>query len=830
MEPSKFQQTAYDIIQLGREDGLLLDAGSESKGRVLQLGDERLLHFGSCSYLGLETDPRLIAGVHRAVDALGTQYSSSRAYVSASPYRSLEAKLSRLFGGHALVSASTTLGHLSSFPVLVQERDAIVIDHQAHASAHLGVTQAKAGGTTVRVVRHGDVAALERAIDELVRTKRRVWYVLDGVYSMFGDLPDVEHLRGLLARYESLWLYVDDAHGTSIAGEHGRGVHLARMGHHPRQVVTASLNKAFAGAGGCLILPSAELMDRIRCCGPTMVFGGPVQPPMLGALHASADIHLSDEIVELQAELRERVSTLDRLLRERELPLFESNEAPMFFLQTGLVELGVRLLSRLRHEERIYLNLAVYPAVPLRRSGLRVAVTRHHRHEDLVHLADALARQYPSAMSEVGFSRADIDAAFARATTAPQRRHARIASLVNAEVSTPRPAPSSETGLGLVLEHHHRIADLDAAEWDRLLGDRGSFDAATLGMLESVFGPGGRPEDDWSFHYYVIRDGRGRPVLATFFTEALWKDDMLMRAEVSRLVEERRRDEPHWLSSRCLAMGSLVSEGDHLYLDRSGPWRAALRLLLDRLGQQLEASSVATVVLRDLAVDDAAFDELVLLQGYVKVPLLESHVVAVPRGSLDDWIAALPRRHRKVVKPQMLEAESRWEVRIHTTGSDPPDDGLLDVMHQQYLAVARRNLGLNVFPLPRGLLTRIRDQPGWEIICLHHRDENDEPSEHPLAFGVCHVGPRLYTALYCGLDYARQDLGGYRQLLWQVLGRARAHGLDQLALGMGADVEKRRLSSRPRSQCVYLLTTDHYNATVLDQLSSDAALARSLVG
>src|SRR5690606_37244555 len=111
------------------------------------------------------------------------------------------------------------------------------LDHQVHASVQMGATHARAAGARVELIRHGDLARLEELVAELSKTRRHVWHMVDGVYSMFGDLPNAEFLQGLLDRYEQFHLYVDDAHGMSIDGKHGRGVHLARMPHHPRMIV-----------------------------------------------------------------------------------------------------------------------------------------------------------------------------------------------------------------------------------------------------------------------------------------------------------------------------------------------------------------------------------------------------------------------------------------------------------------------------------------------------------------------------------------------------------------------------------------------------------------
>ena len=86
-----------------------------------------------------------------------------------------------------------------------------------------------------------------------------------------------------------------------------------------------------------------------------------------------------------------------------------------------------------------------------------------------------------------------------------------------------------------------------------------------------------------------MRDRAGKPVLATFFTAALWKDDMLASAEVSELVEQRRAEDPYYLTSTTFAMGSLLTEGDHLYLDRNADWKGALDLLMGAVSEHAKA-------------------------------------------------------------------------------------------------------------------------------------------------------------------------------------------------------------------------------------------------
>ena len=109
-----------------------LEAGDEQlDGRSIRIGERPTLHFASCSYLGLELDPRLKQAAIEATQRYGTQFSSSRAYVSAPLYEELESLLDSLFEAHTVVAPGTTLAHLAALPVLVAEDDAVILDVDA---------------------------------------------------------------------------------------------------------------------------------------------------------------------------------------------------------------------------------------------------------------------------------------------------------------------------------------------------------------------------------------------------------------------------------------------------------------------------------------------------------------------------------------------------------------------------------------------------------------------------------------------------------------------------------------------------------------------------
>ena len=114
---------------------------TRSDGRHVRIRGRDLVNFASCSYLGLELDPRLIEGAVDATRRFGIETSSSRAYLSSPLYSEFEAAIERIFGGaYVVVAPTTTLGHLAALPALIDDDDAIILDHQVHSSVQLAAT------------------------------------------------------------------------------------------------------------------------------------------------------------------------------------------------------------------------------------------------------------------------------------------------------------------------------------------------------------------------------------------------------------------------------------------------------------------------------------------------------------------------------------------------------------------------------------------------------------------------------------------------------------------------------------------------------------------
>ena len=396
--------TNLGVGQLSTEDAIL-------NGRTIKIRGRDIVNFSSCSYLGLEMNESIKNGAIEAIKKFGTQFSSSRAFLSLSLYKELENLLSLMFEMPTLVSATTTLGHLSNIPVLVSPDDLVIMDAKLHASVQMALQLVKARGGKIEVVRHNRLDMLEDLILANKDKYQKIWYMADGVYSMYGDYAPVDDLMKMLDNHEQLHLYFDDAHGMSWFGKNGTGYVRSKMKRHDRLYLTTSLNKAFAGGGGALIFPNEEARRKIRNCGSTMIFSGPMQPASLGAGIASAEIHLSNEIYGLQEQLQNRITYFHDLTKKLNLPLISDSSSPRKFIGVGKPGIGYSMVRRLM-DKGYFVNLSIFPSVSYNNTGLRIPITNHHSLDDIESLLNHIARELPLALLEEQSSIKQIYQAF----------------------------------------------------------------------------------------------------------------------------------------------------------------------------------------------------------------------------------------------------------------------------------------------------------------------------------------------------------------------------------------------------------------------------------
>lgn len=759
-------------------------------GKKITINGKILTSFGSCSYLGLEVDERLKNGVIEAVKNHGTQFSSSRLFIQNKLYLEAEDLLGQIFKNPSLLSPTTSLGHMAALPVLVQDEDLVIIDHQVHGSVQNAVNLLKSRRIWVEMIKHNDLEELENLIVENRTKFERIWYMMDGVYSMYGDYAPIHEVRQLLNKYHQFWVYADDAHGMSWTGTHGCGYLLGEVELHERMIVATSLNKAFACCGGALIFPNEELKRRVRTCGSAFTFSGPIQPPMLGAIVASAKLHMTDEFdirVEKYADLRKK--TL-KLIEELELPLVRPSDSPIFYIAMGLPRSGYNIARKLM-EKGFYVDIGIFPGVPVKCAGIRVAINAHHSIEDITLLLDEIKLLYPIVLEEEGQTIADISQYF------------------NTQFKDPfgikLPIQSK-----FVVEHQNSISKIDKVEWDSLVGDNGSFDYEGCKFLEDSFSGNETKENNWRFHYFIIKDKKGRVVVATFITELIVKDDMLSPYSVSEAIELERTKNKYYLSSKVLMMGSMMSAGEHFYIDRNNHnWKEAFRFLLHLIDREKHSCGAEGVYLRDFDTSDEEITTLLIEEGFIKADMPASYILP---DAINWNYKNLVYKKRYHIRKFCIAGLDKFE--IETINSFEEHD--LAEIYKLYENVKRKSLTLNTFDLPLKLFINLIKSPYWDVFCLRMRENNKMVS---VLFN--YVSEKNYCPMLVGMDYDYVvSHGVYRKTLYQSILRAKEQEKDKVYLGMLAPLEKRKFGSDMHRKSAFVQLDDTYKAELISQIAA----------
>ena len=387
-----------DSLDRAFEEGLTGHVITARDGKQVTLTDgSEAVEFVSCSYLGLESHPDLIAAATEAMHRFGLHFSTSRNRGRPPYLGELEALLSVMYDG-AQVAAFTSVsnvhlgllpllgvGALPSYPV-ADAGVAFLVEKTAHASIQVirGVLE-QIGPT--RRFDMADPAALPAAVREAAATGRTPIVLVDGVGSM-GGLIDVASMLATLEPFGG-HLYVDDAHGVSIDGPLGAGYAFEALGGTlpPHVVLAGSLSKAFGGAGGFAVVPSQEDMLILRKFANPLVFGHSIMLPMLAANVAAARLHVDGQVAELQRRLWRNAAEFDRLtggtlvnagLRSPVRGAQFDTEDEAFAAARRLKQAGVLILP------------AFYPTVAWGTGLMRFAVSALHQQHDLETAARAL--------------------------------------------------------------------------------------------------------------------------------------------------------------------------------------------------------------------------------------------------------------------------------------------------------------------------------------------------------------------------------------------------------------------------------------------------------
>jgi 8-amino-7-oxononanoate synthase len=333
----------------------------------------RYVTFASYDYLGLTHHPAVTDAAKGAIERFGTSVSASRIVAGERPlHRELETALARFYGVESAITfVSGHATNVSTIGTLMSPHDLIVHDELAHNSVLVG---AKLSQATVHAFRHNDPEALERILAANRHLHKRALVVVEGLYSMDGDVADLPKLIELKEKYDA-WLMVDEAHALGVLGAKGHGS-AEHFGIDPRRVDIwmGTLSKTLAACGG-YIAGTQELIDILKYQAAGLVYSVGLSPPLAAA--ASAALRVVEAEPERIARLQRNGKLFLSLAKAAGLDSATSEGHAIVSIIVGdLINAG-RLSDRLLARGLNVLPI-IYPAVPLKAARFRFFITSEH--------------------------------------------------------------------------------------------------------------------------------------------------------------------------------------------------------------------------------------------------------------------------------------------------------------------------------------------------------------------------------------------------------------------------------------------------------------------
>ncbi|MFT8776672.1 MAG: aminotransferase class I/II-fold pyridoxal phosphate-dependent enzyme [Gluconacetobacter liquefaciens] len=336
------------------------------------------INFSSYDYLGLNGDPRVIAQVEKALHRYGTTVSASRMVSGERPFhRELERALADWHGAEdCVVMVSGHATNVTTLAQLMRPGDLIIHDALAHNSLIQG---AILSGARRIAFPHNDVAAAREQLWMHRRAHKRALLVLEGHYSMDGDIPDLAAFVELAREFDCMTL-VDEAHSTGVLGARGHGI-AEEAGVPPDSIDLwmGTLSKSLISCGG-YIAGRADIITYLKRTAAGFVYSVGLPPTNAAASMAALDI-IREEPWRI-TRLRENATLLLRLFREAGFDTGTSEGYGIVPLVTGSSLLAGRL-SQALFERGLNVQPIIHPAVPEKAARLRFFVSASHTPEQI---------------------------------------------------------------------------------------------------------------------------------------------------------------------------------------------------------------------------------------------------------------------------------------------------------------------------------------------------------------------------------------------------------------------------------------------------------------
>jgi 8-amino-7-oxononanoate synthase len=342
---------------------------------MVTMNGKKLINLGSNNYLGLTFHPRVIEATVKATEKYGTGSCSSRILAGTSGiHRKLEKKLADSKGTEdAVVFSTGYMTMMGTIATITKEDDLILSDDLNHASIVEGCRLSKA---EVRRYRHNDMSSLE---EELYRCEpsRNKLIVTDGVFSMDGTVARLPEIKKLAEEYDAM-IMVDDAHGTGVLGETGRGT-LEHFGLEGQiDIVSGTFSKSLGTIGG-VTCSNSDIVTYLKLQSRPFIFSASPPPSVAATVLAALEV-IEDE-PELLRKLHQNANTVKRGLLDSGFML-EETITPIIPLLVNDEEKTFKL-TRLLEDDGVFVNPIIPPAVPKESSLIRISILVSHTDKDL---------------------------------------------------------------------------------------------------------------------------------------------------------------------------------------------------------------------------------------------------------------------------------------------------------------------------------------------------------------------------------------------------------------------------------------------------------------
>ncbi|MEM7547565.1 MAG: aminotransferase class I/II-fold pyridoxal phosphate-dependent enzyme [Pseudomonadota bacterium] len=288
-EQMRFQEAVAKSLGIGTPFFREIEA---RQGALCKMDGEEKINFASYDYLGLGGHPKVRAAAVEAAKEWGVSANASRLVGGERPYHAaLEQALAGAYGVEAaLTMVSGHATNVTTIGALLGPKDLILMDQLIHNSISEG---ARLSGAARLTFPHNDFDWVDETLSRVRGRYERVLIVVEGLYSMDGDFPDLQKFVDVKARHEA-WLMVDEAHAFGVLGETGCGI-AEMQGVDPRtvEIWMGTLSKTLAACGG-YICGSQALVDYLKHKAPGFVFSVGLAAPVAAAATAAVQAMLDE--------------------------------------------------------------------------------------------------------------------------------------------------------------------------------------------------------------------------------------------------------------------------------------------------------------------------------------------------------------------------------------------------------------------------------------------------------------------------------------------------------------------------------------------------------